>query len=125
MPEKQRCAAVRAKIAGSMLNSAVKMDAMPMPAEMGTPASSMTKKEPNSSNVACATIMRFLLSFPYAFYFALQLLIVSSIMESYYITPLCSATFVSNYIKSLPKFRDNCYTFMLFNYCNQAHFDIY
>ena len=66
MPEKQRCAAVRAKIAGSMLNSAVKMDAMPMPAEMGTPASSMTKKEPNSSNVACATIMRFLLSFLYA-----------------------------------------------------------
>ena len=72
-----------------------------------------------------ASIFIDLLSFPYAFYFALQLLIVSSIMESYYITPLCSATFVSNYIKSLPKFRDNCYTFMLFNYCNQAHFDIY
>ena len=44
MPEKHRCAATGANTAGSMLNSAVMMDAMPMPAEMGTPMSSRMKE---------------------------------------------------------------------------------
>lgn len=38
---------------------------MPIPAEMGTPASSKTKKEPNRHNVACTTIRRRLPSYVY------------------------------------------------------------
>ena len=47
-PEKQRREATTARVsAGMPLARAVMMEAMPMPAEMGTPASSMTKKDPN------------------------------------------------------------------------------
>ena len=62
-PEKHLWAAVRAKILPSMpLMMAVMMDAMPMPAEIGTPANSITKKEPNNIKVACTTMLTFLLS---------------------------------------------------------------
>ena len=61
-PEKQRWAAIRAKMSAGILNRAVMTDAMPMPAEMGTPASSMTKKEPKRLRVACTTISFCLLS---------------------------------------------------------------
>ena len=61
-PEKQRWAAIRAKMSAGMLNRAVMTEAMPMPAEMGTPASSRTKKEPKRLRVACTTISCCLLS---------------------------------------------------------------
>ena len=52
-PEKHLCAAVNAKIFPSIpLMIAVIMEAIPIPAEIGTPANSITKNEPNSINVA-------------------------------------------------------------------------
>ena len=52
-PEKHLCAAVNAKIFPSIpLMIAVIMEAIPIPAEIGTPANSITKNEPNSINAA-------------------------------------------------------------------------
>ena len=60
-PSKHFCAATNANLSNGMpAENAVRQDAMPMPAEIGTPAKSMTKNEPKSTRMDCATITAFL-----------------------------------------------------------------
>ena len=65
-PEKHFCAAVKAKPCRSERPEAMMAttEAMPMPAEMGTPAKSITKKTANRIIVALITITCPLLSYP-------------------------------------------------------------
>ena len=60
-PEKHFCAAVNAKPSKVVtpLTHAAITEAIPIPAEIGTPANSITKNEMNNTTVAVITIIKF------------------------------------------------------------------